>query len=201
MLLKEFGEEKQSLGPMQMSCDICGKVCNCEGEACTEKGKKNCWEIDAASPAPLVEKRFVINDATKYLCENLLKVRENIAKFRGCCGPAVNSGFPLAAIEQIISIAKPDVTRLDLMKGTSILNDQVYSDVIKVIKGTWLKFLPGSNLVSLSCHVSESEDEDDGSERNSDENKLVGNRYGASLISSSDSDFWGNIQRKHYLKI
>ena len=34
----------------------------------------------------------------------------------------------------------------------------------------WLKFLPVGNLVSLLCHVSESEDEDDGSERDRDEN-------------------------------
>ena len=67
------------------------------------------------------------------------------------------------------------------MKDASILNDQVYSDVIKVVKDTWLKFLPVGNLVSLSCHVSESEDEDDGSERDSDENNLGGNRYHATL--------------------
>ena len=75
------------------------------------------------------------------------------------------------------------------MKGTSILNDQVYSDVIKVIKDTWLNFLPVGNLVSRSSHVSESEDEDDNSERDSDENKLGGNRYHATLVSSSDSYF------------
>ena len=56
------------------------------------------------------------------------------------------------------------------MKGASILHDQVYSDVIKVVKDTWLKFLPV-----------ESEDEDDGSERDSDENNLGGNRYHATL--------------------
>ena len=190
MLLKEFGEEKRSLDPLHMCCNICAKVCNCEGEACKKKGKKNWWEIDAVSPAPVVERHFVMSEeAAKCLRENLLKIRKNIVKFQGNCGPAVNSGFPLAAIEQVISIAKSDVTRLDLMKGTSILNDQVYSDVIKVIKDTWVKFLPGGNLVSLSCHVSESEDEDDGSERNCDENKLVGNRYHATLVSSSDSDF------------
>ena len=75
------------------------------------------------------------------------------------------------------------------MKGTSFLNDEVYSDVIKVIKDTWLEFLPGGNLVSLSCYPSESEAEDDGSERGSDGNKLVGNSYHATLVSSSDSDF------------
>ena len=140
LLLKEFGEENQSLDPMNVCCDICAKVFNCEGGACKEKSKKNWWETDAASSAPVVEKHFVISEETaKYLRENLLKIREKIVKFQGHCGPAVNSGFPLAAIEEIISIAKPDVTRLDLMKGTSILNDQVYSDVIKVIKDTWLK--------------------------------------------------------------
>ena len=41
LLLKEFGEEKQSLDPMHVCCDICAKVSNCEGEACKEKGKKN----------------------------------------------------------------------------------------------------------------------------------------------------------------
>ena len=41
LLFKGFGEEKQSLDPMHMCCDICAKVCNCEGEACKEKGKKN----------------------------------------------------------------------------------------------------------------------------------------------------------------
>ena len=190
LLLKEFGEEKQSLDPMHVCCDICAKVCNCEGGACKEKSKKNWWETDAANSAPVVEKHFVISEeAAKYLRENLLKIREKIVKFQGHCGPAVNSGFPLPAIEEIISIAKPDVTRLDLMKGTSILNDQVYSDVIKVIKDTWLKFLPVGNLVSLSSQVSESEDENDGSERDSDENKLGGNRYHATLVSSSDSDF------------
>ena len=95
----------------------------------------------------------------KYLRENLLKIRENIVKFQGHCGPAVNPGFSLAVIDQTVSIAKPDVTKLDLMKGTFILNAQVYSDVTKVIKVTWLKFLPGGNLGSLSCHVSEYEDE------------------------------------------
>ena len=118
-----------------------------------------------------------------------MKIRENIVKLQGNWWPAVNSGFPLATICQIIFISKPDVTRLDLMKGTSILNDQVYSDVIKVIKDTWLKFLQGDNLVSLSCHVNKTENEDDDSERDSDENKLVGNRYHATLVSSIDSDF------------
>ena len=75
------------------------------------------------------------------------------------------------------------------MKGTSILHDQVYCDVIKVIKDTWLKFLPVGNLVSLSSHVSENEDEDDGSERDRDENKLLGNWYHATLVSSSNCDF------------
>ena len=207
LLLKEFGEEKQSFNPMHMCCDICAKVCKCEGETFKKKRKKNWWEIDAASPAPVVEKQFVINEkAAKYLRENLLKIREHIVKFQGYCGSTINSGFPLAAIEQIISSAKPDATRLDLIKGTSILNDQVYSDLIKVIEETWLKFLPGGNLVSLLCHVSESEDEDDGSERDSDENKLVGNGYHATLVSSSDSIllfllFWVNIHRKYYFRI
>ena len=125
----------------------------------------------------------------KYLRENILKIRENIVKFQGHCGPAVSSGFSLVAIDQTASIAKPDVTKLDLMKGTSILNAQVYSDVIKVIKVTWLKFLPGGNLGSLSCYVSEYEDEDDGSERDNDENKLGGNSYYATLVSPSGSDF------------
>ena len=41
LLLKEFGEEKQSLDPMHVCCDICAKNSNCEGETCKEKGKKN----------------------------------------------------------------------------------------------------------------------------------------------------------------
>ena len=118
LLLQEFGEEKQSLDPMHMCRDICTNVCNFEGWACRENRKNNWWEIDAASPAPVVEKHFVICDeAAKYLRENFLKIRENIVRFQGDCGPAVNFGFPLAVI---ISIAKPDVAKLDLMKGTSI---------------------------------------------------------------------------------
>ena len=128
LLLKEFGEQKQTLDPMHVCCDVCARVCNCEGGTCKEKSKKNWWEIDAASSAPVVEKHFVISEETaKYLYENLLKIREKIVKFQGHCGPAVNSGFPLAG-------------RLDFMEGTSILNDQVYSDVVKVIKETWLSF-------------------------------------------------------------
>ena len=132
---------------------------------------------------------MISKEAEKYLRKNVLKIREHILKFQGHCGPAINSSFRLAAIEQIISIAKPDVTRLDLMKSTSILNDQVYSDVIKVIKDTWLKFLPVDNLVSPLCHMSETEDEDYGSESDSDENNLGGNRYHATLVSLRDSDF------------
>ena len=60
---------------------------------------------------------MICDEAAKYLRENFLKIRENIVRFQGDCGPAVNFGFPLAAI---ISIAKPDVAKLDLMKGTSI---------------------------------------------------------------------------------
>ena len=37
LLLKEFGEEKQSLDFPHMCCDICAKVCNCEGEACKKE--------------------------------------------------------------------------------------------------------------------------------------------------------------------
>ena len=64
---------------------------------------------------------MISEEAAKCLRENLLKIKENIVKFQGNCGPAVNSGFPLTAIEQVISIVKSDVTRLDLMKGTSII--------------------------------------------------------------------------------
>ena len=62
LLLKKFGEEKLSLDPMHRCCDICTKVCKCEGRACKEKRKKDWLEIDTASPAPVVEKRFVISD-------------------------------------------------------------------------------------------------------------------------------------------
>ena len=78
LLLKEFGEGKQSLDPMHMGCDICANVCNFEGGACKGNRKNNWWEIDAASPAPVVE-------AAKYLRENVLKIRENIVKFANCC--------------------------------------------------------------------------------------------------------------------
>ena len=53
---------------------------------------------------------------------------------RGICGRLLqqvlhqllqNDGFPLAANERVNSIAKPDVTRLDLMSSTSILIFQV----------------------------------------------------------------------------
>ena len=80
---------------------------------------------------------MISDDAGKYFCENLLKIKESIQKFQGNCEPPVNSGFPLPAIGKIISIAKPNVIRLDLMKGTPILSDHVYSDVIKVIKDSW----------------------------------------------------------------
>lgn len=49
--------------------------------------------------------------------------------------------------------------------------------------------MAGGNLVSLSCHMSESEDEDDSSEGDSDENKMSCQSYHATLVLSSDSDF------------
>ena len=128
LLLREFGEEKQEIHPPHMCCDICSEKCTCE--ACGELE----GPLTVTQQGNLLKDKYCLSPAGEdILRTKLLEMKNSLQICQGHCGPALNSGFPLCAVNEIIAIASPDITRAELVRNTSILNDEIYDEIIKVV--------------------------------------------------------------------
>ena len=190
LLLKEFGEEKPVISPAHLCCDICTEKCLCAGNSCRRKLAKDWWRIsgDKKNNQVHVKKNYLDENGKKNLKRNLEELRTRTSKQQGHCGSAINSGFPISAINQIIDIASPDISRLDLKKHSSLLNEEIFDDIIKVIIECCAASKPDTK--ENESDESESGESDSKSESSDSENEGVSNSdYRAIIVSLDEVDF------------
>ena len=184
--------------PKHKCCDICAKDCVCED--CDHQNCSNeWWEINPSCETDTSEVHFELSLPQKSeLSSRLHNLRETTIEGTGHSGPDLLSGFPRASVEQVINIAKPDITMDDIIIETSIFNDNVIPEIVNIVRDV-LQSTKGQqhydhdtsmhlmNSPSSSSQSSDSESHDSSDNISSDDSA----KYHVQLDDSSnnDSDF------------
>ena len=112
LLLPSFGAEDIDMQPKHLCCDICKIKCTCCGDRC--EYESNVYVNPSADIIDILPTTELTEIGKKELSEKLLEIREMLLSRGGPCGKAINCGFPIQAVQEIISTVSPELGVNDL---------------------------------------------------------------------------------------
>ena len=154
LLLSSFNSSSNKfVASLHLCCDICQVKCVCCGNSCHyESNIKLAVNIDQAkSVSPTIQ---LSETGKELLKKQLLKIREQCLSCSGHCGKDINSGFPLNAVDEIMSIASMDISTEALKLETSVFNESCCEQIIDAVKEIFANhsLTHKENVVSTAGH-------------------------------------------------
>ena len=112
LLLPSFGAEDIDMQPKRLCCDIWKIKCTCCGDRCEHES--NVYVNPTADIIDILPTTELTEIGKKELSKKLLEIREMFLSRFDHCGKAINCGFPIHAVQEIISIVSPELGVNDL---------------------------------------------------------------------------------------
>lgn len=136
VLLQNFNAVNPVLTPLHLCCDICQKICLCNGNDCSFVESFQ-FSYTFEENNVIKNKIVLCKEGEDFLKSKLFEIRNQLPKKNSHCGMDINSGFPLAAVNQIVSIASPNITITDIKAETSVFNEPSYQEIVSVVQETF----------------------------------------------------------------
>ena len=176
LLLSIFNSSSNKfVASLHMCRDICQMKCVCCGNSCHyESNIKLAVNIDQTkSVSPTIQLSETGRESLK---KQFLKIREQCLRSSCYCGKVINSGFPLNAVNEIMSIASIDISIEALKLETSVFNESCYEQIIDAVKEIFANhsLTRKENVVSAAGHFTDENAENSSSPSDS-EDDIVAN--------------------------